>query len=100
MAPPLHYEMHVTTIFVTHDQEEAMEVANRVVVMNKGRIEQIGAPDEVYDRPATPSCTASWANPSSWRWMSAVARCGSQASHASIAARRSSAGASKLFISA
>jgi sulfate transport system ATP-binding protein len=41
-------------VFVTHDQEEAMEVADRVVVMNEGRIEQVGAPDEVYDRPATP----------------------------------------------
>jgi len=50
----LHDEVHVTSVFVTHDQEEAMEVADRVVVMNHGRIEQQGAPDEVYDRPATP----------------------------------------------
>jgi sulfate transport system ATP-binding protein len=50
----LHDEVHVTSVFVTHDQDEAMEVADRVVVMNKGRIEQDGAPDEVYDRPATP----------------------------------------------
>jgi sulfate transport system ATP-binding protein len=50
----LHDEMHVTSVFVTHDQEEAMEVADRVVVMHEGRIEQQGAPDEVYDRPATP----------------------------------------------
>jgi sulfate transport system ATP-binding protein len=50
----LHDEVHVTSVFVTHDQEEAMEVADRVVVMNRGRIEQQGAPDEVYDRPATP----------------------------------------------
>ncbi|HWP18165.1 MAG TPA: sulfate ABC transporter ATP-binding protein [Burkholderiaceae bacterium] len=50
----LHDEMHVTTVFVTHDQEEAMEVADRIVVMNHGRIEQVGAPDEVYDHPATP----------------------------------------------
>lgn len=49
----LHEEIHVTSVFVTHDQEEALEVANRVVVMDKGRIEQIGAPDEVYDSPAT-----------------------------------------------
>ena len=49
----LHEEIHVTSIFVTHDQEEALEVANRVVVMDKGRIEQIGTPTEVYDRPAT-----------------------------------------------
>jgi sulfate transport system ATP-binding protein len=50
----LHDEMHITSVFVTHDQDEAMEVADRVVVMNQGRIEQIGAPDEVYDHPATP----------------------------------------------
>ncbi len=50
----LHDEMHVTSVFVTHDQEEAMEVADRIVVMNQGRIEQEGSPDEVYDRPATP----------------------------------------------
>ena len=50
----LHDEMHVTSVFVTHDQEEAMEVADRVVVMNHGRIEQEGPPDEVYDHPATP----------------------------------------------
>jgi sulfate/thiosulfate transport system ATP-binding protein len=50
----LHDEMHITSVFVTHDQEEALEVADRVVVMNQGRIEQQGAPDEVYDHPATP----------------------------------------------
>ena len=50
----LHDEVHVTSVFVTHDQEEAMEVADRVVVLNRGRIEQVGTPDEVYDRPATP----------------------------------------------
>jgi len=50
----LHDEMHITSVFVTHDQDEAMEVADRVVVMNLGRIEQDGAPDEVYDHPATP----------------------------------------------
>jgi sulfate/thiosulfate transport system ATP-binding protein len=49
----LHDEISVTSIFVTHDQEEALEVANRVVVMDKGRIEQIGSPGEVYDQPAT-----------------------------------------------
>ncbi|MET0384163.1 MAG: sulfate ABC transporter ATP-binding protein [Burkholderiaceae bacterium] len=50
----LHDEMQLTSIFVTHDQEEAMEVADRVVVMHDGRIEQQGAPDQVYDHPATP----------------------------------------------
>jgi sulfate transport system ATP-binding protein len=49
----LHHRLGVTSIFVTHDQEEALEVANRVVVMDKGRIEQIGTPGEVYDSPAT-----------------------------------------------
>ena len=50
----LHDEMHVTTVIVTHDQEEAMEVADRIVVMNEGRIEQIGSPAEIYDHPASP----------------------------------------------
>ena len=50
----LHDEVHVTSVFVTHDQEEAMEVADRIVLMNQGRIEQVGTPDEVYDHPATP----------------------------------------------
>jgi sulfate transport system ATP-binding protein len=50
----LHDEMHVTTVIVTHDQEEAMEVADKIVVMNKGRIEQIGTPAEIYDQPASP----------------------------------------------
>lgn len=50
----LHDELHVTSVFVTHDQEEALEVADRVVVINKGRIEQSGSPDEVYTHPATP----------------------------------------------
>ena len=50
----LHDEVHVTSVFVTHDQEEAMEVADRIVVMNQGRIEQEGTPDQVYDHPATP----------------------------------------------
>ena len=50
----LHDEVHLTTVFVTHDQEEAMEVADRVVVMNEGRIEQQGTPDELYERPASP----------------------------------------------
>jgi sulfate transport system ATP-binding protein len=48
----LHEEVNVTTVFVTHDQEEAMEVADSIVVMAKGRVEQIGSPDELYDQPA------------------------------------------------
>jgi sulfate transport system ATP-binding protein len=50
----LHDELHVTSVFVTHDQEEALEVADRVVVMNKGNIEQVGSPDDVYANPASP----------------------------------------------
>ncbi|MEP6688257.1 MAG: sulfate ABC transporter ATP-binding protein [Gemmatimonadales bacterium] len=49
----LHEEVHVTSVFVTHDQEEALEVSDRVVIMNEGRIEQSGTPEEVYERPAT-----------------------------------------------
>jgi sulfate/thiosulfate transport system ATP-binding protein len=50
----LHDELQITSIFVTHDQEEAMELADQIVVMNKGHVEQIGAPVDVYDKPATP----------------------------------------------
>lgn len=50
----LHDEMHVTTVFVTHDQEEAFEVADQVVVMRQGQIEQSGTPQDVFDHPATP----------------------------------------------
>ncbi len=50
----LHDELHITSIFVTHDQEEALEVADRVVLMNKGAVEQIGTPEAVYRHPATP----------------------------------------------
>ena len=50
----LHDEIHVTSVFVTHDQEEAIEVSDRVVLMNHGKVEQIGTPQEVYENPATP----------------------------------------------
>jgi sulfate/thiosulfate transport system ATP-binding protein len=50
----LHDEVHITSVFVTHDQEEALEVADRVAVMNEGSIAQIGTPDEVYSKPSTP----------------------------------------------
>jgi sulfate transport system ATP-binding protein len=50
----LHDDLHITSVFVTHDQEEALEVADRVVVMNQGRIEQEGTPEEVYEHPANP----------------------------------------------
>ncbi|MBD2140477.1 TOBE-like domain-containing protein [Anabaena sp. FACHB-1250] len=49
----LHDEVHVTTVFVTHDQEEAMEVADEIVVMNKGKVEQVGTPAQIYDHPAS-----------------------------------------------
>jgi sulfate transport system ATP-binding protein len=50
----LHDELHITSILVTHDQEEALEAADRIVVLNQGHIEQIGTPEEVYEHPATP----------------------------------------------
>ncbi|MFN0068355.1 MAG: sulfate/molybdate ABC transporter ATP-binding protein [Limisphaerales bacterium] len=48
----LHHDLNVTTVFVTHDQEEAMEVSNRIVIFSRGRLEQIGTPREVYEQPA------------------------------------------------
>jgi sulfate transport system ATP-binding protein len=50
----LHDEIHITTLFVTHDQEEALEVADRVAILRAGRIEQIGTPEEIYDNPVSP----------------------------------------------
>ncbi|MGM9514810.1 sulfate/molybdate ABC transporter ATP-binding protein [Roseateles sp. DB2] len=50
----LHDELHITSIFVTHDQEEALEVADRIVLMDHGKVEQVGSPQEVWERPATP----------------------------------------------
>jgi sulfate transport system ATP-binding protein len=50
----LHDEIHLTSVFVTHDQEEALEVSDKVVILNKGRVEQTGTPEEVYDNPANP----------------------------------------------
>ncbi len=50
----LHDELHITSIFVTHDQEEALEVADRIVLMDHGRVEQVGSPQEVWEHPATP----------------------------------------------
>lgn len=50
----LHDEYHITSIFVTHDQEEALDVADRIIVMNGGKIEQVGTPEEVYDHPVSP----------------------------------------------
>ena len=49
----LHDEIHLTSVFVTHDQDEALELADRVVVMNDGRIEQIGTPDDIRHHPAS-----------------------------------------------
>ena len=54
----LHDEVHVTSLFVTHDQQEAFEVADQVVVLNKGRVEQMGPPQELYENPRTPFVTS------------------------------------------
>ena len=50
----IHKKTGLTTVFVTHDQDEAMDLADRVVVLNEGRIEQVGTPEDLYDRPASP----------------------------------------------
>ena len=62
----LHEEVRVTTVFVTHDQEEAMEVADRVAVLDHGRLEQVGAPAELYDNPRRSSSCASSVTPCAW----------------------------------
>jgi sulfate transport system ATP-binding protein len=58
----LHDEIQLTSVFVTHDQEEALELANRVIVMNHGSIEQQGAPREIVEHPATPFVAGFFAN--------------------------------------
>ncbi len=63
----IHDKTGHTTVFVTHDQDEALELADRVVVMSQGRIEQIGTPDEVYDNPNSPASMASSASPARFR---------------------------------
>lgn len=50
----LHDEIHITSVFVTHDQEEALEVSDRIVILNQGQLEQVGSPDEVYNKPKSP----------------------------------------------
>ncbi|MHC5543402.1 sulfate/molybdate ABC transporter ATP-binding protein, partial [Singulisphaera rosea] len=54
----LHDEVHVTSLFVTHDQQEAFEVADQVVVLNRGKVEQMGPPQDLYEHPASPFVTA------------------------------------------
>jgi sulfate transport system ATP-binding protein len=61
----LHDEVHVTTVFVTHDQEEAMDVAEQIVVMNAGRVEQVGAPRDLYERPAN-EFVMTFIGPTTW----------------------------------
>ena len=64
----LHDEVHITSVFVTHDQEEALDVADQIVVMNEGEIEQLGSPDEVYDHPASPFVYDFLGNVNLFRW--------------------------------
>jgi sulfate transport system ATP-binding protein len=71
----LHETVQVTSVFVTHDQDEALELADRVVVIAEGRIEQIGPPATVYAHPATEFVTSSWAIPTAWPAGSRAAVC-------------------------
>ena len=59
----LHEATHLTTLLVTHDQEEALELSDQIVVMDKGRVHQVGTPRQVYDQPASSFVAASWARP-------------------------------------
>jgi ABC-type sulfate/molybdate transport systems ATPase subunit len=63
----IQQEVGITFIYVTHDQEEAMTMSDRIAVMNHGRYEQLDNPEILYERPATPSSPASWASATSCR---------------------------------
>ena len=91
----LHDEIHLTSVFVTHDQEEALEVADRVVVMNHGRIEQVGTPDEVYHQPATPFVMDFLGNVNVFHGRSRTDRCTSARSSFRSRRRRSREGAAR-----
>jgi len=71
----LHDELHVSSVFVTHDQEEALEVSDRVVLMNRGRIEQVGTPQTVWEQPASPFVFSFWARSTACKGMSKMAAC-------------------------
>lgn len=78
----LHDEVNVTSVFVTHDQEEAMEVADRVVVMNEGRIEQVGTPEDLQDRPASPFVLHFLSDVTPWHGLAGDAPVGAPGEHA------------------
>jgi len=71
----LHETMHITSLFVTHDQEEAMEVADLVVVMNEGRVEQVGTPDDIYENPRQSLCLSIYWSCQSIPWSFANRQC-------------------------
>jgi sulfate transport system ATP-binding protein len=77
-----HDEINLTTVFVTHDQEEALEIADEVVIMNAGKVEQVGTPEEVYDKPATPFVYQFLGNVNILR-AQALAEAGAHAAHPS-----------------